>query len=98
LRPSVQDNTHFQPKFSYVVQPTRLRTTLLTSKIVFKLNLSVKMVRGSPSLSEADAIGLVSILGLEITKNNSGLVVALTVDFEGLVEDKRISNRAYASY
>jgi hypothetical protein len=56
------------------------------------------MVRGSPSLSEADAIGLVSILGLEITKNNSGLVVALTVDFEGLVEDKRISNRAYASY
>jgi hypothetical protein len=56
------------------------------------------MVRGSPSLSEADAIGLVRVLGLEITKDNSGLVVALTGDLEGLVEDKRISNRAHASY
>jgi hypothetical protein len=58
--------------------------TSLTGDVVFKLNLSVKMVGGSPGLSEADTIGLVSILGLEITKDDTGLVVALTVDLEGL--------------
>lgn len=42
------------------------------------------MVRSSPGLSEADTVDLVGILGLEITKDDTGLVVALTVDLEGL--------------
>jgi hypothetical protein len=47
------------------------------------------VVGGSPGLSEADAIGLVGILGLEITKDDTGLVVALTVDLEGLYRESR---------
>lgn len=57
---------------------------LLTSKVIFELDLSVEVVGGSPSFSEANAVGLVRVLGLEITEDDTGLVVALTVNLEGL--------------
>ena len=42
------------------------------------------MVGGGPSFSEGDTLGLVSVLGLKVTNNDTGLVVTLTVDLEGL--------------
>jgi len=53
------------------------------SKVIFELDLSVEVVGGSPSFSEANAVGLVRVLGLEITEDDTGLVVALTVNLEG---------------
>jgi len=53
------------------------------SKVIFELDLSVEVVGGSPSFSEANAVGLVRVLGLEITEDDTGLVVTLTVNLEG---------------
>ena len=64
------------PSFKYIY--TR------TGQVVLQLDLAVQVVGSGPGLSEGDALGLVSILGLEITDNDTGLVVTLTVDLEGL--------------
>lgn len=57
---------------------------LLTGKVVFELNLSVEVVRSSPGFSEGKTVLLVSILGFKITDNDTGLVITLTVNLEGL--------------
>lgn len=57
---------------------------LLTGKVVLKLDLAVEVVGGGPGFSEGDTLGLVGVLGLEITNNDTGLVVTLTVDLESL--------------
>jgi hypothetical protein len=69
---------------NHSVQLVRKAITKLTSKVVLQFDLSVEVVGGGPGLSEADTIGLVSVLGLKITKDDTGLVVALTVDLESL--------------
>ena len=50
------------------------------------------MVGGSPGLGEGDTLGLVGILGLEVTNDDTRLVVTETVNLEGLY----IHNNAYA--
>lgn len=57
---------------------------VLTGKVVLELNLSVQVVGGGPGLSEGDALSLVSILGLEVTNDDTGLVITETVNLEGL--------------
>jgi len=52
-------------------------------KVVLELNLSVQVVGGSPSLSEGDALSSVGILGLEVTNDDTRLVVTETVNLEG---------------
>jgi len=52
-------------------------------KVVLELNLSVQVVGGGPGLSEGDTLGLVGILGLEVTNDDTRLVVAETVNLEG---------------
>lgn len=56
----------------------------LTGKVVLEFDLSVKMVGGGPSFSESETVLLVSVLGFEITNNDTGLVITLTVNLEGL--------------
>lgn len=68
-------------KISFSVQQQQKK---LTGKVVLELDLSVKVVRGGPSFSEGKTILLVSILGFKITNNDTGLVIALTVNLEGL--------------
>lgn len=63
---------------------------LLTGKVVFELNLSVEVVRSSPGFSEGKTVLLVSILGFKITDNDTGLVITLTVNLEGLQNLKKI--------
>lgn len=62
--------------------------TKLTGKVVLELNLSVQVVGGGPGLSEGDTLGLVGILGLEVTNDDTRLVVAETVNLEGLQNKK----------
>jgi CobQ-like glutamine amidotransferase family enzyme len=62
---------------------------ILTGKVVLELNLSVQVVGGSPSLSEGDTLSSVGILGLEVTNDNTRLVITETVDLEGLSAGKQ---------
>lgn len=57
---------------------------ILTGEVVLKFDLSVKMVGGSPSFSESETVLLVSVLGFEITNDDTSLVITLTVNLEGL--------------
>lgn len=55
-------------------------------KVIFKLNLAIKVVGGGPGFGKSKAVLLVRVLGLKFTVNNPGFAVLISRDFENLTK------------
>ena len=60
--------------------------------LVVELDLVAERVVGHPGLSDGQAVGLVGVLALEITRNETRFRVTVSVDLEGDVRGSRSFN------